>query len=93
MRRPLEAAADEWRWNKWVNAEERRLQYPEGDSHSMVRQTAIWLNAYLVQGVEHADDYADRDGTEPRVAAGPGMMDQWRRHWDSTLDSIGKQGE
>lgn len=23
--------------------------YPEGESDSMVRQTAIWLNAYLVQ--------------------------------------------
>lgn len=92
MKQPLEeeeaAVADEWRWNKWVNAGERSLQYPEGESNSMVRQTAIWLNAYLVQGVEQADDYADRDGVERSVTCGrPGGRE--KTHQDDAQASPG----
>lgn len=34
-------------WNEGVKL--NAVLYPEGESDSMVRQTAIWLNAYLVQ--------------------------------------------
>lgn len=64
------------------------LQYPEGESNSMVRQTAIWLNAYLVQGVEQADDYADREGVERSGTCGrPGGRE--KTHQGDVKASLG----